>query len=247
MSLGPFFAATAELFRGAARPDEAARRLRERFPGWEPPLPRVEHLAGAVFGRIRGLLGALYPVTREALAPSTWEALVERYYALRPAAVGYEINAAGAAFPGVLEPLVAELGLPPFLPALARLEWTRYAVFASAAEVPARVDRLSLNPTAEALEHAWRLAEYVERAAPRGAPSPGEEVVLVWRRADSARARHAAADARALLAVKLAVEGLDPVEVARAAGVPREQVLAAIAEQVAAGLLLAPAPPPLDG
>ncbi|MCO5166930.1 MAG: hypothetical protein M9894_11255 [Planctomycetes bacterium] len=146
----------------------------------------------------------------------------------RRRALGRAGGAAPCAPPG-------EVDLPPFLPCLARLEWALVAAYTAPDPPP----HARLNPTLEALEHPWRLCAYLDAAPPRAAPALGDEVALVWRHPVTLRVHHRPADARALLAIKLAAEGIDPASAAAAGGVPVEQVQAALDDAVRDGLLLA--------
>lgn len=238
MSLDAFFAAQARFYADAADPAAAARDLARALPGLDAPPARVALYAEFVFAHVRVVLEKLYPAVRAALPAATWDDVVARYYALRPARVHYEVNHAGEGFPAHLE----QADVPDFVPALARLEWTIFTVHRSTTEVPAAVDRLTLNPTVETAEHAWGLCAFADPASPRATPpAAGDEVAVVWRHPVTRLARFMPANARTLLAVKLASEGLDPREAAEAGGVPLERVEQAIAEHVGHGLLLAPA------
>lgn len=237
--LKAFFAAQARFYADAADPAAAARDLARALPGLDAPPGRVALYAEFVFAHVRVVLEKLYPATRAALPAATWDALVTRYYALRPARVHYEVNHAGEAFAAFLEEAAATL--PDFVPSLARFEWAIFTVHRSATEVPPAVDRLTLNPTVETAEHAWGLCAFADPASPRTSPPvPGDEVAVIWRHPVTRLARFMPANARTLLAVKIASEGLDPREAATAGGVPLERVEQAIAEHVAHGLLLAP-------
>ncbi len=238
-SLERFFAAQARFFAAARDPAAATRALAEEFPGWAHRPARLAIYADFVHGHVRTTLERIYEVTREALPPAAWSALVARHHDARPA-TRYEINDLAAGFPEVLA-AAHDLDLPPWAAPLARLEWTLFSVHTAPTELPTSVERLTLNPTAEALEHAWRLCAYREASPPRTTPPvEGDEVALVWRHPTTLKAQYLAANARTLLAVKLAAEGISPDEAAAAGGVPVENVHAAIAEHVTHGLLLAP-------
>lgn len=238
MSLQEFFAAQARFFERASEPDAAARELVTAFPGWSGRPSRVGIYARFVRWHVQELLEKVFPATKEALAPAAWLDLVAAYYATRPARVSYEINAGGEAFPA----FVAErANLPEWLPALARFEWAAYAIYASTTEVPERVDRLAPNPTLDVLEHGWGLCAHKNAAAPRPAPARQDEVALLWRDPATGFTRWQTATPRALLALKLAGEGISPADAAREGGVSVESVQSALDEAVAAGLVLAPA------
>ena len=89
--------------------------------------------------------------------------------------------------------------LPDFLPALARFEWTDFAVYTSMEPVPERVERLTVNPTLAVLEHPFQLCAHVRRQG-RGAPEPGQEMALLWRHPERLVTMYLAANDRSLLA-----------------------------------------------
>lgn len=239
-SLEAFFAAQGRFFARAADPDAAARALMGELPGWSARPSRLAIYADFVHGHVRVALERLFEATRAALSEATWRELARRYYDTRPAA-SYELHQLGANLPDFMA-TQDDLDLPPWAPALARLEWAIFAVYTAPVELPLTVERLTLNPTAEALEHDWRVVAYRRAEPPRTAPpEPGHEVAVVWRHPTTHRANYLAANARTLLCIKIAAEGIAPEEAAAAGGVPVEAVRAAIAEYVACGLLLAPA------
>jgi transposase len=65
-------------------------------------------------------------------------------------------------------------------------------------------------------------------------------MVLVWRHPEELRTWFMAGTERALLAVKMALEGLSPRDVAEATGVAEAVVREALEECTRSGLLLAP-------
>jgi hypothetical protein len=145
----------------------------------------------------------------------------------------------GEGFPGFLADEAERRGLPAFLPALARFEWTDFAVYTSMEPVPQKVERLTVNPTLAVLEHPFRLCAWI-RASGQGEPEPGQELALLWRHPERLVTTYLAASDRALLALKMAVEGLTPPEVAAATGVSEADIHAAVAACVRDGLVLAP-------
>ena len=143
------------------------------------------------------------------------------------------MNHLGEAFPGFVADEAGGAGLPDFLPALARFEWTDFAVYTSEEPVPERVERLTANPTLAVLEHPFQLCAYV-RGGGEGAPAPGQEMALLWRHPERLVTMFLAADDRSLLALKMAVEGLTPAQVAAATGVAEADIRAAV-ERVRGG------------
>jgi hypothetical protein len=83
------------------------------------------------------------------------------------------MNRLGEGFAGFLADEAGARGLPDFLPALARFEWTDFAVYTSMEPVPARVERLTVNPTLMMLEHPFRLCAFMRAGAPSGGGGDG--------------------------------------------------------------------------
>ena len=167
-----------------------------------------------------------------------WAELVRAYEASSPSR-SFEMNHLGEGFPGFLADEAARRGLPDFLPALARFEWTDFAVYTSLEPVPERVERLTVNPTLAVLEHPFQLCAYVRRQG-RGQPEAGQEMALLWRHPERLVTMFLAANDRSLLAVKMALEGLTPSQVSAATGVAEADIRAAVESCVADGLVLSP-------
>jgi len=235
--LQQFFAAAGAYF--GEHPDDP-QRLIAAFPGWEVDPRRVGLYGRFVRGNLEDVLEHLFPICKAALDAPRWEGLLRAFYARRPA-THWELNAAGRDFPAFL---TEQADLPPFLGDLATFEWAKFAVYAAEVEVPTRVETLTVNPTLRLLSHPWRLCRYSVAfgetgEVARGGPVAEEEQALLWRN----RRRFTSyrpADARSLLPLKLAAEGIAPEEAARAGGVPVEEVRAAVDEAIAKGFVLAP-------
>lgn len=217
-----------------------ADSLKAAFPGWEAATGRVQIYGRFVDGHVRTTLEKLYPVVREVLGEERWSELARGYDALRPA-THFEMNQLGAAFPSFLADRAQGEGLPAFLPALARFEWLDFEVYASPERLPAQVERLMPNPTTAVLQHDFRLVPWV-RAKPQRPPSPeeGAETVLMWRHPQTLRTTYLAADERALLVLKMAIEGLLPSEVAAASGLSVQAISDLTQLYARDGLVLAP-------
>jgi len=213
-------------------------RLYEAHPGWEAPRARVALYGRFVRHHVVDGVEKLFPLVRRCVGEAAWEELVRGYFATGPAR-HYELNRLGEHFPAFLSDKAREHGLPAWVPALAHFEWTDFAVYASEERVPARVERLSPNPTLAVLRHPWRLCAFV-RGGAEGQPRPGEEMALLWRHPRELVTLYMAADDVALLALKMAVEGLTPAEVATATGVAEADIRAAVERGMADGLVLSP-------
>jgi hypothetical protein len=213
-------------------------RLYGAHPGWDAPRERVALYGDFVRGHVHTITRKLYPLTRALVGEPRWEALVEAYRATRPAR-HFELNRLGEGFPAFLADEAGPRGLPPSLPALARFEWTDFQVYASEEGVPARVERLTVNPTLAVLQHPFRICACV-RAKAATPPEPGEEMALLWRHPEQLTTFYMAASDSALLVLKMALEGLCVAEVAAATGVPAADIQGAIDTCARDGLVLVP-------
>ncbi|WNG56319.1 DUF2063 domain-containing protein [Archangium gephyra] len=223
-----------------AEPDaEGLERLYAEHPGWEAPRERVALYGRFVRHHVEDGMVKLFPLVRGCVGEAVWEELVRGWFATRTAR-HHELNRLGEYFPDFLADRVREeRGVPAWVPALARFEWTDFAVYASEERVPETMERLSPNPTVTLLQHSWRLCAFV-RGGARGEPRPGEEMALLWRHPRTLVTLYMAADDAALLALKMAVEGLAPADVAAATGVDEARIRAAVERAVADGLILPP-------
>lgn len=212
--------------------------LRAAHPGWDAPPSRVALYGDAFRATVRDALQWLYPRTRKLLGEATWAALVESYRATKPTR-SFEINRLGEGFPAFLADEAEARGLPAWAPLLARFEWTDFAVFASAEEVPARVERLTVNPTLQVLQHPFRLCACA-RGQGEAPPEPGEEIALLWRHPERLVTLYQEASHGSLLALKMAMEGLTPADVAAATGVSEAEIQRAVDACAEEGLVLVP-------
>lgn len=234
--LSDFFTAMGAYF---AAPN-STRPLHERFPSWDADPARVAIYGRFVEGHIREAVEKNHPLTRSQLAPETWRLLLERYYATRPA-THFELNQASASFSSFLEDQVESLQLPPFLPALARFEWTDFEVYVAKDAIPSHVDVLTPNPTLAVLQHPFLLVPWIRAGANRpAAPQPGEETVLMWRHPRTHLCTYLQADARALLVLKLAIEQIPMETAASDGGIDAAQLEQWVSRAAADGLVLVP-------
>jgi hypothetical protein len=214
-------------------------RLRGAHPGWDAPPSRVGLYGSFVRHHVRSTLEKLYPLSKASVTPEQWVELVRGYDARRPAQ-HFEMNRMGEGFPAFVADMAAARGLPEFLPALTRFEWADWAVYATEEPMPQKVERLTVNPTLTVLQHPFLLAPYIHAKAKGSAPAPGEEMLLLWRHPRELSTYFMAGHERALLVVKMALEGLTAQDVVAATGVAEEGVRQAVEECVRDGLVLAP-------
>jgi len=230
-----FFDSMAEYFADSS----GLERLRAAHPGWDAPPTRVALYGEFVLGHVREVVEKLYPLVRARVGPERWEQLVQGYTATRPAR-HFEMNQLGEAFPAFVADVTVAEGLPEYLPALARFEWADWAVYASQERLPERVERLTVNPTLTVLQHPFRLCAYVRGKGTALAPAAGDELALLWRHPRQLSTWYMAAHERALLVLKMAVEGLSVGDVAVATGVAEDDVRRAVEECAQDGLILTP-------
>lgn len=228
-SMGAYFA------RPGAQSLEA---LYAEHPDWDAPRGRVAVYGDFVRGHVRGVLEKVFPLVRKAVGAEKWDALVEGYTLTRPAR-HHELNHLAEGFPAFVADAAAPRGLAAFVPALARFEWTDFAVFASEAP-PERVARLTANPTLAVLEHPYRLCAYVRAQGTLPEPEAGEELALLWRHPEHLVTYYVEATPPALLVLKMAVEGLAVADVAAATGMPEAELRGAVERFSRDGLVLAP-------
>lgn len=175
------------------------------------------------------LLTEMYPLCRSLLGVKVWQRLVERS------------DMEPDSFPDFLEHQGGP-GIPPFLSGLARVELSRYKAVTAGNHLSAP-DALSLNPGLHITPVAWKhIVPLFERSKQRDLDRvvPGNEIVLSWRRPRDGKLVTQVAEQRDLLAIKLAVEEIDPSDAAREAGVPVGVIDAVLREAVWKGLLIAP-------
>lgn len=171
-------------------------------------------------------LETLYPATRAAIGPRAWE-----------------LAAAGRCgwedFPERLEALAGDLGLPGFVPELARLE--RALEEAGQTEADLRVEARALNPSARLLKPGWKnLVPLLNRKGGEAPPERGDELVLLWRHPRTGEVRARVPDGEDLLAMKLVVEGVSPEEAASQGGLTPAAVEGVLERAAERGVLLAP-------
>lgn len=149
-------------------------------------------------------------------------------------------------FPDLLEHQTEALGLPAYLPELARLEWTVHEAKASArrSRTAQPESRIAVNPTLSMLRCSWKgLPALLNSKGRRPAPNPekGEELVLLFRHPSGGKLRVLSPLAEDLLVLKMTVEKITPAEAAAEGGASVHAIQEAIERVIGKGLVLAPA------
>ena len=146
------------------------------------------------------------------------------------------------AFADALGSLVAALGLPEYLPDLARLEWHLHRKEQDKARPDRRVLAIAANPTLTMIPVGWnRLTAIIRSGDASTSPQKERGHVMIWRQPESGQVHFRQAEDIDLLALKIAVEQLDPREVAALGRVSAGDIQAAVDRAVGQGLLLSPA------
>ena len=173
----------------------------------------------------------IFPVCREILSSESWC----RAVALHPPGEPWE------RFPDTLERLTDGGDLPPYIPDLARLEWTYCQVTERARPTPPLKGPAILNPTLELVSCRWRNLPQLLSSKSAGAAvvSQGEELVAVWMDKNG-QVHLEAAPPSDLVALKVIVGEASPEEVAAQAGSSLGLLDAVLRQTIRRGLILAP-------
>lgn len=175
----------------------------------------------------------VYPACYAHLGDHVWKRIVAGCHA------GDEI----VSFERVLTAAISELGLPQYLPELARLELIRYRVATAESRNSSDVEQLEINPTIHLMNLSWRgLARLVDSDSNHHSeiPKRGEERVIVWRHPKNGEVIVSTATDEDLLVLKIVSEDRDLYEVAEVGSLPVGAVDWALDRAVDRGLLLAP-------
>jgi len=179
------------------------------------------------------ILAKIYPHCRSILSPAEWDRLVG----------SFRENQKPENFQKTVKGTMRELRLPGFLPELAHLEWAVYQTKVSDTQIPLNVDSPALNPTLQLQSVSWKhLVSLLNTRKSSDAvrPEKGEEVVAIWRVPQTNEVKAESASNEDLLVLKMVVEGIDPDEVATAAGVHLAAIDAAVYRAGKKGFLLTP-------
>jgi selenobiotic family peptide radical SAM maturase len=135
-----------------------------------------------------------------------------------------------------------EQGMPKFLPDLARLEGTIENIRISEDRIPEDIGEICANPTVRLLELSWKnLPDIITRDKKKHAePSPGRELVLVWKDPRGKRVKYRVATQDDLLALKITSERINTESAEEEGNVSIGIIDRVIDEAVDQGILLSP-------
>lgn len=237
MKLHDFFAAIGPYLLGHASHAETVRAL--------PGCGEVDAQRLAIYGRFARLhrfevLDSLFPHLRRAILArggrEAWARLVETYFAHHPMR-HFELNANGEHLPEFLQGHAETLGLPPWMPELADLEWWEWRTLIAPNDEAGSGPRLSNS--VELRPYTYALVDWLDSPEEERAPEPEarECLVLFWRDPDF-HARREEASPEELLVLKAVAEGLPLGDVAARSGASREVLEETFEDLSRAGILL---------
>jgi selenobiotic family peptide radical SAM maturase len=149
--------------------------------------------------------------------------------------------------PDILNDLIEKTGdftAYPFLPDLARLEWTVNAVSKSSSTIPTQKGHLSVNPTLHILLLSWKnLTAFLGNTNPNtyaAVPEPGKETVIIWKDPGTGSMHYRSASDRDLLALKIVAEDISSEKAAREGLVSVSFIEAVLNEAIKEHLLISP-------
>jgi selenobiotic family peptide radical SAM maturase len=130
--------------------------------------------------------------------------------------------------------------IPPYLPDLARLEWTIGEISACQILKNEKQDIVT-NPTVRLLEVPWNnLLTLLTSgtAESHSGPMPGSEFILIWKDPGEKRVKYRVASRNDLLALKITEEKINPEHAAEEGNVPVGLIDTILDEAIHEGLLL---------
>jgi len=141
-------------------------------------------------------------------------------------------------FPSLLSESSAIMERYPHIKDLAEIEWVRHTM-EEAADFRDAVEEACVNPTLQLLEVEWRhLPDFFKQESP--SPVAGEDLILVWKEAETGNLHCESASHHDLLALKIVTEKLDPKRAAAAGNVSIGTIDDILYNATHKGLLLSP-------
>lgn len=177
-------------------------------------------------------LAEIFPVAKRLLGPTNW----------RKAVAAHPPEESPERFPDTLESLSAQgIGVLPYIPDLARLEWIRHRVGGLEVPILPQGGPPILNPTLELAPCHWHNLPHLlcHPSSEEASVAPGEELVAGWRD-QYGQVRLETARPDDLVALKVVVENTTPEAVAAETNSPLGVIEFALRQVSQRGLILAP-------
>jgi selenobiotic family peptide radical SAM maturase len=180
----------------------------------------------------REIIDHIFSACRRVVDPDLWEHLCHGHDAPESIVERITLRAGRA-------------GIPRFLASLARLEWILHKTKTVNLKTDRlqRLSRYEVNPALQIVPLFWKnLLPFISTGnGEQGcSPEPGKEIVIVWKDEKTGEARYKVATDEDLLAIKIVVEDMDPVDVARQGSVTVGAIDAVVDRAVKRGLILKP-------
>lgn len=229
MRLSQQLAAFAALLEGRA--DDAATRM-ELF-GAQAEGPDARRLA--IYARfcrthraeaLEGVFVAVKKYVEATQGPDGWRALFEAYFRAHPMH-HVEINENGVHFAAYL---ATRGDLPPWLSAVAEVEWWDWMAFVAPEDAPGGAPRLSASVEVRPL--SWDVDAWLD-AEQRGEPEAREQLIVFWRDRDL-DSRRGVVTPIELVVMKAVSEGVT----APPPGVDAEEFALTLADLTKAGIVV---------
>jgi len=172
------------------------------------------------------LFSTAYPNCRRLASKDVWQKLITQSESLE-------------LFADLLSDRAAELGLPDYLGELARLEFYIFSLKSDSDPLAEYSEKLSVNPTLQLFENTWKnLAFQIDDEAGGPDPEKGVERIIVWRHPVSGRIKAKPVKEEALLAMKMALEGLPVHAVAQEGGIHAAAIESALIRALNDGVVI---------
>jgi selenobiotic family peptide radical SAM maturase len=147
-------------------------------------------------------------------------------------------------FADTLSSLKNEFYLPDFIDDLARLEWVRHHTEIEKAHPDIPLKKICVNPALTLVPVSWKhLTAQINTDAQNDSPifEPAQTHVMVWRHPKTGRIETREAEDIDLLALKLAIEEIDPREAANIGNINVKAIHTALDRAITQGILISPA------
>jgi selenobiotic family peptide radical SAM maturase len=163
--------------------------------------------------------------TKQILGERSWLLLQKRF------------SDQAADIPELIHAMLDELEAPAWLADLAKIESA--IAFTCETVIPCP-QILDVNPALQVLPSAWKNLSAIIEGNAEKPPEPGNEMILVWRHPASGDIEVRPATDDDLLALKMIVEDISPLDVAARGGLPVSALDASITRAIKHGLLISP-------
>lgn len=176
------------------------------------------------------LFSKIYPQFRQQVSRDVWLQLIA--LAVSP-----------EDFAAVVKEKISALKLPQYLDEFAAMELYTAGPDTAAKPVPRHAKKLTINPTLQFFENSWKNLSFL-LAGTQESPGPerGKERVIAWKHPVNNRFRIRPVRRDDLLAMKIALEGLDVSAVAQEGGVHASVITSVLIRALEDGLIIGPEP-----